>query len=76
MRKIVLEARFIWRCCCFYWLIQYPDPLQGDCSWENVKVVTCYSYAQVYMLSLMEDGATADDFDAYTFGNYMVMIRK
>lgn len=56
--------------------MQLSDPLQGDCFWENVKVVTCYSYAQVYTLSLMEDGATADDFDAYTFGNYMVMIRK
>lgn len=54
---------------------QLTEPLTGDCSWDNVKVVTCYSYAQTYTLSLME-AVTADDFDTYTFGNYMVMVRK
>ena len=56
--------------------MQLEDSLQGECSWENVKVVTCYGYAQVYTLSLMEDGVSADDFDTYTFGDYMVMVRK
>ena len=56
--------------------IQYSwQILEGECSWENVKVVTCYSYAQINVLSFM-DGMTMDDFDAYTFGNYMVMVRK
>ena len=57
-------------------IVQLSDVLQGDCSWKNVKAVTCYNYAQVYTLSLMEDGASEDDFDTYTFGNYMVMVRK
>lgn len=54
---------------------QLAEALQGDYSWENVKVVTCYSYAQVYTLSLM-DGVGEDDFEAYTFGDYMVMVKK
>lgn len=54
---------------------QLAEVLQGDYSWENVKVVTCYSYAQVYTLSLM-DGVGEDDFEAYTFGDYMVMVKK
>ncbi len=57
-------------------IVQLSDVLQGDYSWKNVKAVTCYNYAQVYTLSLMEDGASEDDFDTYTFGNYMVMVRK
>ena len=56
-------------------IVQLTDALTGECSWEDVKVVTCYSYAQVYVLSLM-DGVTEEDFDSYTFGNYMVMVRK
>ena len=55
--------------------VQLTDALTGECSWEDVKVVTCYSYAQVYVLSLM-DGVTENDFDFYTFGNYMVMVKK
>lgn len=55
--------------------VQLTEPLEGECSWENVKAVTCYSYAQINVLSFM-DGMTMDDFDSYTFGNYMVMVRK
>ena len=54
---------------------QMSDPLTDPCSWENVKAVTCYSYAQTYTLSLMDE-EDMGDFDTYTFGNYMVMIRK
>ena len=54
---------------------QLGEALTGECSWENVKVITCYSYAQIYTLSFV-DGVTEDDFDTYTFGNYMVMVRK
>ena len=55
--------------------VQLTEPLEGECSWENVKAVTCYSYAQINVLSFM-DGMTMEDFDSYTFGNYMVMVRK
>ena len=34
-----------------------------------------YGRSQVYTLPLMGD-VTEDDFETYTFGNYMVMIRK
>ncbi|RHU94534.1 hypothetical protein DXC11_04110 [Firmicutes bacterium OM08-11AC] len=54
---------------------QLGEALTGECSWENVKVITCYSYAQIYTLSFV-DGVSEDDFDTYTFGNYMVMVRK
>lgn len=56
-------------------ITQLGEALNGECSWENVKIITCYSYAQVYTLSFV-DGVSADDFDTYTFGNYMVMVRK
>lgn len=56
-------------------MAQLSDALTGEVSWDNVKVITCYSYAQVYTLSLMGD-VSEDDFTSYTFGDYMVMVRK
>lgn len=56
-------------------IVQLIDPLNGDCSSDNIKIITCYSYAQTYVLSQIE-GASEDDYDTYTYGNYMVMVRK
>lgn len=55
--------------------VQMNGELNGDCSWEDVKIVTCYSYAENYTLSLMGDAAWTD-YDIYMFGNYAVMVKR
>ena len=55
--------------------VQINGELNGDCSWDDAKIVTFYSFAENYTLSLMGDAAWKD-YDVYKFGNYAVMVKR
>lgn len=55
--------------------VQMNGELRGDCSWDDAKIVTFYSFAENYTLTLMGDAAWTD-YDVYKFGNYAVMVKR